>query len=133
MDIDKLNISKIETFLNSKFDNVISNNTFVGSKLPDRASIPNEWKDMCLVDIPNGVRDLVAYGKGTVFVYLLARPQESGRKNVPILSQMESKLNEIVASNNDSTYHLSRRLTFTGYDRDIDWHYNAVEIIVKVF
>lgn len=133
MDDNKLNISKIETFLDSKFDNVISNNTFVGSKLPDKAAIPSEWKDMCLIDIPNGVHDLEAYGKGTVLFYLLARPQESGRKNVPILSEMESKLNEIVASNNDSTYQLSRRLTFTGYDTNIDWHYNAVEIIVKVF
>ena len=81
MDVDKLNISKIETFLNSKFDNVISDNTFVGSKLPDKAAIPSEWKDMCLINIPNGVRDLDAYGKGTVLVYLLARPQESGKKN----------------------------------------------------
>lgn len=133
MDVDKLNISKIETFLNSKFDNVISENTFVGSKLPDKAAIPSEWKDMCLINIPNGVRDLDAYGKGTVLVYLLARPQESGRKNVSVLSSMESKLNEVIMSNTDSTYQLSRRLAFTGYDRDIDWHFNAIEVILKVF
>jgi hypothetical protein len=133
MDVDKLNISKIETFLNSKFDNVISDNTFVGSKLPDKAAIPSEWKDMCLINIPNGVRDLDAYGKGTVLVYLLARPQESGRKNVSVLSSMESKLNEVIMSNTDSTYQLSRRLAFTGYDRDIDWHFNAIEVILKVF
>lgn len=133
MDVDKLNISKIETFLNSKFDNVISDNTFVGSKLPDKAAIPSEWKDMCLINIPNGVRDLDAYGKGTVLVYLLARPQESGRKNVSVLSSMESKLNEVIMSNTDSTYQLSRRLAFTGYDTNIDWHFNAIEVIVKVF
>lgn len=133
MDVDKLNISKIETFLNSKFDNVISDNTFVGSKLPDKAAIPSEWKDMCLINIPNGVRDLDAYGKGTVLVYLLARPQESGKKNVSVLSSMESKLNEVIMSNTDSTYQLSRRLAFTGYDRDIDWHFNAIEVILKVF
>jgi hypothetical protein len=133
MDVDKLNISKIETFLNSKFDNVISDNTFVGSKLPDKAAIPSEWKDMCLINIPNGVRDLDAYGKGTVLVYLLARPQESGRKNVSVLSSMESKLNEVIMSNTDSTYQLSRRLSFTGYDTNIDWHFNAIEVILKVF
>lgn len=133
MDVDKLNISKIETFLNSKFDNVISDNTFVGSKLPDKAAIPSEWKDMCLINIPNGVRDLDAYGKGTVLVYLLARPQESGRKNVSVLSSMESKLNEVIMSNTDSTYQLSRRLAFTGYDTNIDWHFNAIEVILKVF
>ena len=133
MDVDKLNISKIETFLNSKFDNVISDNTFVGSKLPDKAAIPSEWKDMCLINIPNGVRDLDAYGKGTVLVFLLAGPQESGSKNVRVLSSMASKLNEVIMSNTDSTYQLSRRLAFTGYDRDIDWHFNAIEVILKVF
>ena len=133
MDSNKINISKIETFLNEKIDNVVSKNTFVGSKVPDKTAIPTDWKDICLIDIPNGVRDFDAYGKGTVLVYLFARPQESGRKNVSVLSSMESKLNEVIMSNTDSTYQLSRRLAFTGYDRDIDWHFNAIEVILKVF
>lgn len=133
MDKNKINISAIETFLNTKFDNVISNNTFVGSKLPDKTAIPSEWKDMCLINIPNGVRDQEGFGEGTVLVYLLARPQESGRKNVSVLSQMEKKLNEVIANNNDATYTLSRRLVYTGYNKEIDWHFNAIEVIIKVF
>lgn len=133
MNKDNINISKIETFLNAKFDNIISNNTFVGSKLPDKTAIPSEWKDMCLIDIPNGIRDYEGYGQGTVIVFLFARPQESGRKNVGILSKMETKLNEVIASNQDKTYTLSRRLNYTGYDSDIDWHFNAIELIIKVF
>jgi hypothetical protein len=133
MNKDNINISKIETFLNAKFDNIISNNTFVGSKLPDKTAIPSEWKDMCLIDIPNGIRDYEGYGQGTVIVFLFARPQESGRKNVGVLSKMETKLNEVIASNQDKTYTLSRRLNYTGYDRDIDWHFNAIELIIKVF
>ena len=132
MDRDNLNISNIETFLNEKFDNIISKNTFVGSKLPDKASIPNTWKDICLIDIPNGVQDREAFGQGTVLVYLYARPMESGRKNVGILAQMEQRLNEILASNTDSNYSISRRLTFTGYNRDIDWHFNVVELTLLV-
>ena len=133
MDSNKINISKIETFLNEKIDNVVSKNTFVGSKVPDKTAIPADWKDIVLIDIPNGVRDFDAYGQGTVLVSLFARPMESGRKNVAVLSKMEESLNEVIKSNTDKTYNLSRRLTYTGYDSDIDWHFNTIEVIIKVF
>lgn len=133
MDSNKINISKIETFLNEKIDNVVSKNTFVGSKVPDKTAIPTDWKDMVLIDIPNGVRDLEAYGQGTVLVSLFARPMESGRKNVAVLSKMEERLNQVIKSNTDKTYTLSRRLTYTGYDSDIDWHFNTIEVIIKIF
>ena len=133
MDSNKINISKIETFLNEKIDNVVSKNTFVGSKVPDKTAIPTDWKDIVLIDIPNGVRDFEAYGQGTVLVSLFARPMESGRKNVAVLSQMEASLNQVIKSNTDKTYTLSRRLTYTGYDSDIDWHFNTIEVIIKVF
>lgn len=133
MDSNKINISKIETFLNEKIDNVVSKNTFVGSKVPDKTAIPADWKDMVLIDIPNGVRDFEAYGQGTVLVSLFARPMESGRKNVAVLSKMEESLNEVIKSNTDKTYTLSRRLTYTGYDSDIDWHFNTIEVIIKIF
>ena len=133
MDSNKINISKIETFLNEKIDNVVSKNTFVGSKVPDKTAIPSDWKDMVLIDIPNGVRDFDAFGQGTVLVSLFARPMESGRKNVAVLSRMEESLNEVIKSNTDKTYTLSRRLTYTGYDSDIDWHFNTIEVIIKVF
>lgn len=133
MDSNKINISKIETFLNEKIDNVVSKNTFVGSKVPDKTTIPADWKDMVLIDIPNGVRDFDAFGQGTVLVSLFARPMESGRKNVAVLSKMEEKLNQVIKSNIDKTYTLSRRLTYTDYDSDIDWHYNVIEIIIKIY
>lgn len=133
MDSNKINISKIETFLNEKIDNVVSKNTFVGSKVPDKTAIPADWKDIVLIDIPNGVRDFEAYGQGTVLVSLFARPMESGRKNVAVLSKMEESLNEVIKSNADKTYTLSRRLTYTGYDSDIDWHFNTIEVIIKIF
>lgn len=132
MDSNKINISKIETFLYEKIDNVVSKNTFVGSKVPDKTAIPTDWNDIVLIDIPNGVRDFDAYGKGTVLVYLFARPQESGRKNVAVLSKMEASLNEVVNTSSNDTYLLKRRLTFTGYDMNIDWHYNVIEITLTI-
>lgn len=132
MDSNKINISKIETFLYEKIDNMVSKNTFVGSKVPDKTAIPTDWNDIVLIDVPNGVRDFDAYGKGTVLVYLFARPQESGRKNVAVLSKMETSLNEVINTSSNDTYLLKRRLTFTGYDMNIDWHYNVIEITLTI-
>ena len=47
MNKDTLNISKIETYLNSIIDNVVSKNTYAGT-LPD--IIKSDWADMCLID-----------------------------------------------------------------------------------
>lgn len=132
MDINKINISRIETFLYEKIYGIVSENTFVGSDLPDKAAIPTEWDNICLIDIPNGIYDFDAYGQGIALVYLFARPMESGRKNVAVLSEMEAALNQVIENTSDDTYGLSRRLTFTGFDTDIDWHYNVIEITILV-
>jgi hypothetical protein len=132
MDVNKINISMIEDYLNSVLDNVVSNNTFFGY-MPEKETIDSSWTDMVFVEIPNGIRDNKAYGQGTALVWLYARPLASGRKNVAKMHELEVKLNEVIASASNSTYTISRRKTYTDYDTDINWHCNAVEIIVKVF
>jgi hypothetical protein len=57
---------------------------------------------------------------------------ESGKKNVAVLSKMETALNEVIESSDNDTYLLKRRLTFTGYDINIDWHYNVIEITLTI-
>ena len=133
MNADKLNISKIETYLNSIFDNTVSDNTYFGSKPEEAIVKSSSWNDMCVIELPNGIQDHDAYGKGTALVWLYAKPLESGKKNVAKMSQLETKLNEAIKNANDSTYHIRRRLTYTSYDKDIDWHCNVVELIIKVF
>lgn len=133
MNANNLNISKIETYLNSILDNVVSDNTFFGY-MPDASIVKSsDWQDMVMVEIPNGIRDMDAYGQGTILVWLYARPLESGRKNVAKMSELETKLNAVIANAKDKNYQISRRMTFTDYDTDIDWHCNVVEIILKVF
>ena len=133
MDANKMNISKIETYLNGILDNVVSNNTFFGY-MPDASIVKSsDWQDMVMVEVPNGVRDMDAYGQGTILVWLYARPLESGRKNVAKMSVLEDRLNDVIANNKDKNYQISRRMTFTDYDTDIDWHCNVVELILKVF
>lgn len=133
MNANNLNISKIETFLNGIIDNVVSQNTFYGY-MPDASIVKSsDWQDMVMVEIPNGIRDMDAYGQGTILVWLYARPLESGRKNVAKMSELETKLNAVITNAKDKSYQISRRMTFTDYDTDIDWHCNVVEIILKVF
>lgn len=133
MNRDNLNISKIETYLNSIVDNVVSNNTFF-TALPDKSIIDSSnWTDMVLIDFPMGVKDLDAYGQGEVDIVLYARPLESGKKNVAKMSQLETKLNEAIENARDKNYQLARDDAHSMYDTDIKWHCNVITYIIKVF
>ena len=133
MDKNTLNISKIETYLNSILDGVVSNNTFF-TTYPDPSVVKSsDWQDMVLIDMPSGIRDLEAYGNGFVFVGLYARPLESGKKNVAKMSELEQKLNDVIANANNKNYVIVRNDTHSTYDDDLDWHCNVVELILKVF
>lgn len=133
MEKNKLNISKIETYLNSILDGVVSENTFF-TTYPNVSTVKaSDWQDMVLVDIPSGIRDMEAMGQGFVFVGLYARPHESGKKNVARMSQLEERLNEVIANAHDKQYLLVRNDTHSTYDDDLDWHCNVVELILKVF
>lgn len=133
MNKNNLNISKIETYLNSIIDNVVSNNTFF-TALPDSAVIKaSNWQDMVLIEIPEGIKDFEAYGQGYVFICLYARPMESGKKNVGLMSELETKLNKVIEDADDKNYHIARTDVHTSFDDDINWHCNVVEIVLKVF
>lgn len=131
MNRDNMNISKVETYLNSILDNVVSSNTFFGY-LPEKELIDQSWTDMVYVEIPNGIEDYDAYGQGTILVWLYARPLLSGRKNVAQMSQLERRLNEVISNAVSPYYTIARRSTYTDYDTEIKWHCNAVELIITV-
>lgn len=63
MNKDNINISKIETYLNSIIDNVVSQNTYAGT-LPDVTK--SDWTDMVLIDCNSAIQDMNAYGRGVV-------------------------------------------------------------------
>lgn len=130
MNIDNLNISKIESYLYSIIDNKVSANTYAGT-LPD--TIQSEWTDMCLIDLGAEIKDKDAYGVGAVLVWLYARPLANGAKNVAKMSELESKLNEVIEGANDSIYHINRRATYSDYDSERKWHCNIVELNLRIF
>jgi hypothetical protein len=132
MNKDNLNISKIETYLNGILDGVVSDNTFFTTYPNVSVVKSSDWKDMVLVDIPSGIKDMEAMGQGTIFIGLYARPLESGKKNVKKMSQLETKLNEVLENAADSSYMLRRNDVRSSYDDDIDWHCNVVELTILV-
>lgn len=132
MNKDNLNISKIETFLYELFNDSVGERVIVGSKVFNKTEIPSNCDSFCHVDLPNGVNDMDAYGQGTALVALYARPMESGRKNVKVLSEMEVELNRVLAESNNPNYKVIRRLTYSSFNRDIDWHCNVVEVIITI-
>lgn len=132
MNKDNLNISKIETYLNSILDGVVSNNVFF-TTYPNVAVVQSsDWQDMILIDIPSGISDMEAMGKGHIFVGLYARPHESGKKNVAMMSDLEQKLNDVLANATDPRYSLLREDTYATYDEDINWHCNVVTLTLLV-
>ena len=88
---------------------------------------------MCLIDLGGNIRDMDAYGAGVALVWLYARPLANGAKNVAKMSELESKLNEVIASANDSIYHINRRATYSDYDSERKWHCNIVELNLRIF
>lgn len=130
MDKNNLNISKIETYLHSIIDNVVSNNTYVGT-LPD--TIQSSWNDMCLIDVGNSIYDLDAYGSGIVHILLYARPLLSGAKNVAAMSTLEQKLNNALKNANSKIYRINRRSTYTDYDTERKWHCNIVALNITIY
>lgn len=126
---DNINISEIETYLHSIIDNVVSDNTYVGTP-PE--TLKESWNDICVIDVGPSIRDMDAYGKGVVLVWLYARPLANGAKNVAKMSEMETKLNEVIDSAHNSTYRLNRRATYTDYDPQRKWHCNIVELNLTI-
>lgn len=132
MDRNNLKISKIETYLNSIIDNVVSNNTFF-TALPDDSIVKSsDWKDMVLIDFPMGIKDIDAYGKGEVDVVLYARPLESGKKNVAVMSQLEEKLFEAIKNSSSDSYYLKYLDAHSMYDTNINWHCNVITLNIMI-
>ena len=127
---DNLNISSIETYLDKIIKGKVSKTVYAGT-LPN--TISDDTKDLVLIDCGNAVKDLSAYGKGTINVYLYAHPTANGRKNVAQLSKMEKSMNAVLDGANDDRYILTQLYKATDYDSAINWHFIivALNIIIK--
>ena len=126
---DNLNISSIETYLDKIIKGKVSKTVYAGT-LPN--AISDDTKDLVLIDCGNAVKDLSAYGKGTINVYLYAHPTANGRKNVAQLSKMEKAMNAVLDGANDDCYILTQLYKDTDYDNAINWHFIVVALNIII-
>jgi hypothetical protein len=117
------NTSKVEEYLYSILNGAVSDQTFAGT-LP--SSIDISWNDMVLIDCDLPMTDYGPYSSATVYVFLYARPNANGSKNVPLLAQMEDKLCDVLDSIYDDHYSVERLSNGADYDTTLQWHRNFV-------
>jgi len=117
------NTSKVEEYLYSVLQGVVSDHTFAGT-LP--SAIGNEWDNMVLIDCDLPMTDYGVYSKATVYVFLYARPFADGSKNVAKLNTMEDALCDMLDSISDDHYSVDRLSNGGDYDSSIGWHRNYV-------
>lgn len=120
---DLMNISSVETYLDSIFNGKLSDHVFYDGKPP---TTDDSWNSFVVVDCGNSISDMNAYGRGTVLVMLYTKPTKAGTKNVAEAQRLEKTLNAILAGQSDSHYHVSRRTTYTDYDETFGLHCNIV-------
>ena len=117
------NTSMVEEYLYSVLNGAVSDHTFAGT-LP--TAIDNAWNDMVLIDCDLPMTDYGVYSKATVYVFLYARPNPDGTKNVPKLYELENKLCDVLDSISDAHYSVDRLSNGADYDTAIGWHRNYV-------
>ena len=117
------NTSMVEEYLYSILNGAVSDHTFAGT-LP--SSIDGDWDDMVLIDCDLPMTDYGPYSKATVYVFLYARPNADGSKNVPLLYSLEDKLCDMLDSISDTHYSVDRLSNGSDFDTSINWHRNFV-------
>lgn len=117
------NTSMVEEYLYSILNGAVSDHTFAGT-LP--AAIDGSWNDMVLIDCDLPMTDYGPYSSATVYIFLYARPNADGTKNVQLLYQMEDKLCDVLDSISDQHYSVDRLSNGADYDTNIQWHRNFV-------
>ena len=117
------NTSMVEEYLYQALNGSVSDHVFAGT-LP--TTVGGNWNDMVLIDCDLPMTDYGPYSSATVYIFLYARPNPDGTKNVPLLAEMENKLCDVLDSISDVHYSVNRMSNGADYDTNIQWHRNFV-------
>lgn len=129
---DYINISSIETHLISVIEKNVCPTCYAGTL---GATLTQDVMKMVVIDCGN-TKDLHAYGKGIVNIYLYAQPI-NGIKNISALSELEKKFKKALDSDAfDSEYYAVPREFYyqdDGYDTTYNMHFiiKAIHLIIK--
>ena len=67
-------------------------------------------------------------GKGTVLIWLYAKPLSNGQKNVKLMDELELGLNKAISQADSKIYRINRGNVYCDYDSTRRWHCNIVEL-----
>ena len=130
------NTSMIEDYVYSVLYPAVSSHVFVGT-LP--TAVDNTWGDMVLIDCDLPINDYGCYSKGTVYVFLYARPKADGTKNAPKLASMENDVCDVLDNSKSSQFvyhnpHYSIERVGSGgdYDTVVGWHRNFIHLNITI-
>lgn len=126
---ENINISSIEAYLDGIIKGKVSKHVFAGT-LPN--TLTDDVKDLVLIDCGNAINDLSSHGKGTLNVFLYAKPTANGRKNVAQLSKMEKSMDGVIDETNDPRYTLTQLYKTTDYDSALNWHFVVVALNIII-
>ncbi|MBP5681286.1 MAG: hypothetical protein J6X31_09595 [Bacteroidales bacterium] len=87
---------------------------------------------MVLIDCDLPMTDYGPYSSATVYIWLYARPNADGSKNVPLLSQLEDKVCDVLDSIYNDHYSVDRLSNGADYDTNINWHRNFVYFNLRI-
>lgn len=129
---DYINISSILTHLDNVIRKEVCKQCYSGT-LP--STLKDGVKSMVVIDCGNTIRDLSAYGRGTINIYMYAQPV-SGQMNVPALSKLEKAFYKAIRENKfDSEYYSVPNevlLSGQGYDTTYNMHYYIKSIRILI-
>lgn len=129
---DELNISSIETHLDSVIRKHISKHCYAG-RLP--STLKESVQDYVVIDCATGISDLNAYGRGIVNIYLYAKPT-NGLKNVVTLQKLEKAFRKAMDNNefDNEHYTVAREVVYSNQDYDatygMDFIIKAINLII---
>lgn len=121
----RMTVSAVEDFFDRLLRGRVGDALFFG-ELP--SSFNSTFRSLVIVDAANAIRDYEAYGAATVLIYLVAKPNTDGTKDVAVISGMEMKLTELLDSNDDPHYTTTRRGSYGKYDTVNDVFFNVVQV-----
>lgn len=132
MNNDYINISSILTHLDAVIKKNVCARCYAGT-LPE--TLKENVDTMVVVDCGNTIRDYHAYGKGTVNIYLYARPT-ARKMNISALSRLEKGFSKAMRENKfDNEYYKVPNevlLSGQGYDTTYNMHYiiKAIQLLI---
>jgi hypothetical protein len=130
MALKEARVSEIETYLHSKLK-ASGVSTHVYAAIP--AALGTDVDEFVVLDVANNVYDKGAYAHTAVNIYLYAKPNKSGFKNVAKLEKMEEAFETFLKDSDSESYSIVPIYSKAGYNASYNFHYvfEAINLIIK--